>query len=75
MGLPSLVKALVLGNGIHVDAKQNRPGLNGPGLLVVVELPGIEPAPEIALNWINAEINNAKVRQATPKHLRKRGSC
>jgi hypothetical protein len=55
---------------------RNKTGLAfRPGLLLVVELPGIEPAPEIALKWINAEINNAKVRQATPKHLRKRGSC
>jgi hypothetical protein len=75
MGLPSLVKALVLGNGIHVDAKQNRPGLNGPGLLVVVELPGIEPAPGDALDWEHARSDDLKVRQATRKHLGERAGC
>jgi hypothetical protein len=42
-----------------------------PGLFLV-ERPGIELAPESALNSINVEIIYAKVRQATRKHLGKR---
>jgi len=41
----------------------------------VVELPGIEPALENALNCGNAGTGNAKARQTTRKHLRERGRC
>ncbi len=45
----------------------------GPGLFCTsVELPGIEPAPGNALNKANAGSDDAKVRQTTRKHLRKR---
>jgi hypothetical protein len=46
-----------------------------PGLFLVVELPGIEPALERAPNRGNAGSDDAKVRQTTRKHLRKRGRC
>ena len=46
-----------------------------PGLLLVVELPGIEPALENALNSDNTGVNGGKVRQSTPKHLGERDSC
>ena len=54
------------------ETKQARPfGL----ACLLVELPGIEPALENALNWRNAEGRGAKVRQTTRKHLRERDSC
>ena len=42
---------------------------------LMVELPGIEPALENALNCGNTKFNGAKVRQTTRKHLGKRVSC
>src|SRR5213075_2918831 len=42
---------------------------------LLVELPGIEPAPEIALSCINAEFDYAKVRTNTPNDLRIRASA
>ena len=53
----------------HKTGQAFRPGLS------VVELPGIEPAQENALNWGNAGSDDAKVRQMTRKHLGKRGRC
>ena len=41
----------------------------------LVELLGIEPALEIALNCEDTGINDGKVRQSTPKHLGERVSC
>ena len=47
-----------------------------PGLLVVmVELPGIEPVPENALNSRNAGFDDAEVRQTTREHVGKREGC
>jgi hypothetical protein len=40
-----------------------------------VELPGIEPIPEIPLSWGNAEFRYAKRRESTRNDLRIRRRC
>lgn len=54
------------------ETKQARPC--GLACLLVV-LPGIEPAPENALNRKNIEPYDAGVRPTTRKHLREREVC
>jgi hypothetical protein len=41
----------------------------------LVELPGIEPATEIALTCKNAENHYAKVRETTRRDVRRREKC
>ena len=55
--------------GAHLEAKIPS------GQQCSVELPGIEPAPEIALNSGNAGIPYAKRRESTENDLRIRERC
>jgi NAD(P)-dependent dehydrogenase (short-subunit alcohol dehydrogenase family) len=51
--------------GEMLMGKENRPGLVALTCIFSVELPGIEPATEIPLTCRNAELDYAKVREAT----------
>jgi hypothetical protein len=44
----------------NVDEKKSWPRLLALASFFSVELPGIEPGPEIALNWDNSEKDDAK---------------
>jgi len=55
--------------------KENWPELAALTSFFSVELPGIEPTPEMVVNCGNVEFNYAKRRQMTRNDLRIRRRC
>ena len=60
---------------IDVDREEKQARACRSDLHIPVELPGIEPASEIALTWANAGFQYAKVRETTRNDLRIRERC